>query len=563
MKMLKLNSIKKKIIFGFSIVLCIVVLLGVFNFLSIKALNDNADKIIEEQLPLLILDEKIALNMSERTSLIRGYILYGDIEFKNEFESFIEESIQLENDLLKLSNTDKTKGLIEKKILWGETINRVLAAYDAGDKEAAMHILDTEVIPLEQDIMEGFKELATTRESIISEIGKEIQSYGESTLIVGIIVSVIVIIVGLFVALKTASHLSKPITALKNRMKLIADGDLSQEALEINSNDEIGQLVLATNEMTEKTRSVLYKINNVSDTVSSKGEELTKASSEVKSGTEQVATTMEELAMGAETQANRAGNLAEIMDTFVNGITEANDNGERIHAHSGNVLKMTNEGSRLMQTSTTQMMKINDIVRDAVGKMQNLDNQSQEISKLVAVINDIANQTNLLALNAAIEAARAGENGKGFAVVADEVRKLAEQVASSVNDITGFVTNIQTESGNVANSLKLGYEEVELGTAQIEQTSYTLNDIQSAVIDMVENIQAVSTNLTSIVANSQEMNSSIEEIATVTEEAAAGVEQTAASAQQVSSSMEEVASSSAQLSKLADEMNEMVKQFKL
>lgn len=415
-----------------------------------------------------------------------------------------------------------------------------------------------------EDKIMGFANNPTTGWIIGGSVDVEdFQKQAQSIIIPISISLVVVLLLAIIVSLWVTKGITKPIKLVMERMKNIASGDLSHEPLETKYNNEIGQLVIATNNMNQNMRGLLNQINIVSETVSSQSEELTQAASEVKSGTEQVATTMEELATAAETQANSSSDLATIMGTFADRVEVANENGERIQENSSGVLEMTTKGSQIMNSSTEQMIKIDHIVKDAVGKMQSLDNQSQEISKLISVIKDVADQTNLLALNAAIEAARAGEHGKGFAVVADEVRKLAEQVALSVNDITGIVTNIQTESSVVADSLRDGYAEVEQGTAQIEITGETFNEISSAITEMVQSIQAVSVNLSEIAANSQEMNGSIEEIASVSEEAAAGVEQTAASAQQTSGSMEEVAGSSDHLAKLAEELNELVGRFKL
>ncbi|MED3573997.1 methyl-accepting chemotaxis protein [Cytobacillus praedii] len=560
---MRFNSLKKKILISFSSVLLLVFLLGLYNSLTIRKLNENTNLVVKEQLSLLIIDEKIALNMSERTSLVRGYLLYGDNELRDQFKSTVEESINLEKELLELNSSQEVNELIEKKIVWGNTLNRVFEQYDLGEKERAIEIMATEVVPLEREITNGFKSMALKSEEFLSAKGEEMISNGKTTLAVDIIISISAIVLGVLVSVLTARFITKPIVYVAGRMKAVASGDLSQPLLEIKSNDEIGQLISATNEMSINTKQLLTKINQVSETVSKQSEELTQTANEVKTGAEQVSTTMEELANGSETQANSVGILANNMGIFTTKVEETNKNGERVQKHSEDVLQMTDEGTELMESSISQMDKINQIVHEAARKMEGLDKQSQEISKLVLVIKDIAAQTNLLALNAAIEAARAGEHGKGFAVVADEVRKLAEQVSISVGDITEIVSTIQVESGITAESLKSGYSEVEKGTSQMRITGETFNKISSSVTEMVHSIVVVSENLSMIAENGQEMNGSIDEIASVSEESAAGVEQTAASAQQLSASIEEVAASSSQLALMSEELNKLVGQFKL
>src|SRR5699024_9134953 len=144
-----------------------------------------------------------------------------------------------------------------------------------------------------------------------------------------------------------------------------------------------------------------------------------------------------------------------------------------IQKSSNDVLDMTNQGTTLMKTSTTQMEKIDEIVHEAVEKVEGLDKHSREISHLVSVIQGIADQTNLLALNAAIEAARASEHGKGVAVVAGEVRKLSGESAGSVTSITDGVGGREHESSTVSSSLRNSYQEVEQGTEQMMITVKT------------------------------------------------------------------------------------------
>ncbi|KUF31175.1 MULTISPECIES: methyl-accepting chemotaxis protein [unclassified Lysinibacillus] len=385
----------------------------------------------------------------------------------------------------------------------------------------------------------------------------------ESILKLTIIVIAIAVIVGIFVIWQYASSMAKPINRVAQAMEQFAQGDLSQDSISIRSKDEIGKLANAMNQMQQKLKGMIHNIAQASDLINTSSKELTQSANEVNMGAEQVAITMHELASGAEGQAHHSNELTSLMERFTADLQETNQHGAHIHQSSVEVLALTNEGSQLMTSSNSQMVKIDSIVQNAVEKVKNLDAQAQEISKLVVVIKDIADQTNLLALNAAIEAARAGEQGKGFAVVADEVRKLAEQVAFSVNDITSIVTNIQQDFDVVTTSLEDGYQEVKEGTNQIKATSETFNTISYSINDVVESVKLISTNLSKVTEDGRKMNNSIQEIAAVAEESAAGVEQTTATTEETSSSMDDMAGKSAQLSELALQLKALIAQFKL
>ena len=562
--LLKMKSIKMKILLGFAVVIVLVLGLGIFNFYSINKVNSDTEDIVNDQLPLLVADEKLAFNMAQRIALTRAYVLYGDNDYKVRFDEYTKASQEQEKFILSASDSEEVKILIKQSVEWEKlVVEQVFAQFDQGNEEEAMVILANEVQPLARTIMDGFASVARSREALIQEEGDAIIKSGETILLAGGTVSILVVLLGVAAALITTRIITKPIIMVKDRMNLVASGDLSQEPLELKSVDELGQLVIATNHMSDNTRQLLGQINTVAESVSGQSEELTQSANEVKEGSNQVASTMQELASGAESQANSASELSVMMVTFAEKVQEANTNGETIYQSSNEVLSMTAKGSQLMRSSIEQMTMIDEIVQGAVDKVRGLDVQSQQISKLVSVIKDIAEQTNLLALNAAIEAARAGEEGRGFAVVADEVRRLAEQVAVSVTDITGIVNTIQQESSNVTASLQDGYEEVTKGTNQIKTTGETFTGISDSVTEMVNNIQRISTNLSTMANNTEEMTTSIAEITAVSEESAAGIEQTSASIQQTNSSMEEVATSSGQLAELAEELNELIRRFRL
>ncbi|GKV57318.1 putative sensory transducer protein YvaQ [Sporosarcina sp. NCCP-2222] len=560
---MKFKHIATKILFGFGIVIVLLIAYGGFNFVDNMQANRHVDEIINEHAKLLIANEKLSESMSGRISSAQGYMLTGDPKYKELFESYSTTGKESEAIVRSISDSEEFDQLIKKTVAWREYITtKVFEEYDKGNKDAAYNNLlavSNEI----SDIKNGYDSFADNSEAKMQEVGKEIIDSGNRSSLIGVVGSVLIILLSIAVAFITARSISKPVIAVAERMRVIADGDIGQEPLHTIARDEVGQLVDAMNDMNSKVHDIIKQINEVANTVASHSEELTQSANEVKAGSSQIALTMQELAAGSETQANNASDLAIMMEMFSGKVQEAENNGETVQTHSDAVRTMTAEGQEMMDSSNEQMDNINSIVRQSVEQVEGLAVRTGEISKLVTVIHDIAEQTNLLALNAAIEAARAGEQGRGFAVVADEVRKLAEQVALSVSDISGIASSIQQETKVVTAALADGYKEVETGSEQIKLTSITFGKINEAVSQMSDNITTVSSNLNDIVESTGKINMKIDEIASVSEEAAAGVEETSASVQQTASSMEEVASSSDQLARMSEELNSLVRQFKL
>lgn len=526
-------------------------------------MGNKAQALVEQDIVVLNASQNLATSSSVRLSAALSYVVTGDeayIDIFNQYRQLAEENNAI---IEKFDQSEERQKLVETARTWSNGVeNDVFAVYQRGDKEQALNNL-TAITGLVTEVRTGYEGLANTRAENIAKVGSDVVDTSSSNKIIGLIVSSLIAIISVVIAIFTARQITKPIKVVATRMEQLAHGELRNEPLHVNRRDEVGTLMMAANDMNEKLKSTIQSISEVSQTVASSSEELAQSSNEVKAGAEQVVYTMQELAAGTETQASTANDLAETMQSFTKRIQDTTQEGIELKNHSNEVQGLTETGKGLMNSSTEQMATINDIVLESVRKVEGLNAQSEEISKLVSVIADISNQTNLLALNASIEAARAGEHGKGFAVVADEVGKLAKQVQLSVEDISTIVNRIQQETGNVTRSLQDGYQEVKKGTVQISDTSETFNHISLAVEGMIGSIDAISANLNDVLASTEEIGTSIDDIASISEESAAGVEQTTATTEETVSTMEEVVRSADQLAALAEQLNVEVQQFKL
>lgn len=369
------------------------------------------------------------------------------------------------------------------------------------------------------------------------------------------------IIISIFIWLYITRNIVKPIIRMKESANHIAEGDLSSDIEPLNSKDELGDLNEALHKMVGNLRDIVGYSKEISSRVLSSSQVLATATNETRSGSKHITETMNEMAEGSEQQAQDAVTIAESMNEFTESIDKAYNHGITISDTSQNVLELAVSGNENMDTSLQQMKTIHHIVQEAVHKVRSLEQHSQDINKLVQVINGIAEQTNLLSLNAAIEAARAGESGKGFAVVAEEVRKLADGVSDSVQDITRIVNGTQQEIYTVIEYLESSFTEVEKGTENLTDTGQAMQHIKQSVTHVANSIKEVTDGLKQLTNQSITINQSIENIASVSEESAAGIEETFSITEQSAHSMDQVLQNAEELEQLAKELNEKMNQF--
>ena len=557
------KSIKMKILYSFIMFLLIVWGYAAYNYFQSEKLMENSQDIINEEVNILSMAYELSNSIDVRLAAARGYVLTGDSNYKNMFASSSQEALETQQSLQQYEDFKEIEKTVSDAIEWSTIIqNDVFPLYDQGDIDGAIAMLAS-LDTLGNAIHEGYEAFAQTKNTEIKDRGNNLANDMESTKTILLILSYTITTVALVLAFYLSNNISKPITRLMNRIESISNRELNHEPLKITSKDEIARLTVATNAMNDQLKDIVTNIQDGASAVTQSSNNLKVAAHEVTNGMTQTTEAVEQIADGTETQASSASDLRNIMQTFTQNVESANENSLTVQTHSESVQVMTEDGQKLINDTEQQIYKIDTIVKQAVNRVEGLNNQTREITQLVQVITEIADQTNLLALNAAIEAARAGDQGKGFAVVADEVRKLAEQVSHSVSNISTIVNKIQNETNVVTRSLVEGYEEVEKGSKQTHISSETYRNISVAVTEMVSNIKSVTGNLQHITNNTSDIDNAIENIAAISEQSAASSQQTAATIQEVASSMESVAQNAEQLNGTADKLQQVVQQFKL
>lgn len=428
------------------------------------------------------------------------------------------------------------------------------ATTDEASSKEAQDRATKELKPLYETVYNDLKNLM----DICVQKGDQTESILAVMEIIVVIIIIAVIILSIMIGRRfgnqIADGISKPLTAISERLKTFAEGDLDSEFPEHDAKDEVAEMIETARQMADKLNMIISDsgklLNEMADgnfAIATEHEEiytgkfndllvgLRNMNRKINESLRQVEETAEQVSLGS-------GNMAEAAQSLAEGATEQAGAVEELQATIADITANVEHTAENLQKSHADARKYADDADHSreqmhamVEAMQRISESSMKIENIISELEDIASQTNLLSLNASIEAARAGEAGKGFAVVADQIRKLAEQSAASA------VSTRELIEGSI--------HDVEEGNKAVALVSETLDEVIKGINDIADTSKSLS-------ENSQSQ-------ATAMEQAEQGVNQISEVVQSNSAMVQETSATSEELSAQAETLDNLVRQFTL
>jgi len=445
-----------------------------------------------------------------------------------------DEEISKQSDILRQILVDY-KGYLEE----------IYQAVEVDDMERVKQILMVDADQTIMDLKSQLELLLAYNIDSAAAASKSNQKLSDDTTLIMIIIIAIGVALSVLLGIIISRSISNPIKRIVQAADKLAVGDVNVK-LEVDRKDEIGSLMASFGKMIDNIRRQAQDAERIAAgdltvevVVRSDGDLLGKKLSEMVHNNNEIltsiATASEQVAVGARQVSDSSMALSQGATEQASSVQELTASLEEIASQTELNANKANQANELAETAKLNAVQGNSQMKDMLKAMEDINESSANISKVIKVIDDIAFQTNILALNAAVEAARAGQHGKGFAVVAEEVRNLAARSAKAAKETTAMI------EGSI--------KKAEGGTRIARETADALNKI-------VNSIEKVATLVSDIAVASNEQAMGITQINQ-------GIMQVSQVVQTNSATSEESAAASEELSSQASLLKETVGKFKL
>jgi len=477
------------------------------------------------------------------------YQIIADAEINRDLDKTMKEWTDKKAEVLK--NVDiviKVADTPEEKKMAEEVktaVNEIAILFE-GKMLPALKTSDgitPEIKELDSKIDTHVNKIESGMDKVVALLQKEMKASDEEfdadvkkTILEGLIIGLIGVLLQAGLATWLMRTIMKPMDALRLMLMDISqgEGDLTRR-LDDTTKDELADVSKYFNLFIEKLRHMISQIANTSIQVTSAANKLHGTAERIATGAEEVAAQTTTVATAGEEMSATSGDIAQNCLMAAEGAQRASHTAQN--------------GAAVVEKTVKVMGQIAEKVQESAKTVESLGARSDQIGAIIGTIEDIADQTNLLALNAAIEAARAGEQGRGFAVVADEVRALAERTTRATREIGEMIKAIQSETKGAVAAMAQGVHQVENGTMEAAKSGQALQDILLQVNDVAMQVNQIATAAEEQTATTSEISNNMHQITEVV--------------QQTSQGAHESANAASQLSGNAEELQRLVRQFKL